>query len=156
MKQNIKLQTTKPEEIMYIRLTTTPTNIANDVPAAYNELLEYLQSVGALLTGKTYNIFQNIDPDAGTADLECAFVVLTQVPPTGRIRGRTLDETLAAIMIHRGPYEEMEGAAKHLSEWLRENGYVATGEMRESYLNQTDNPDQALTEITWPVEKRDY
>lgn len=77
--------------------------------------------------------------------------------PSGRVmRLSTLPAATVVSVFHRGAYDNIGETYAQLTKWVGENGYAFTGAAREIYLKSyesTQNPDEFLTEIQYPVEK---
>ena len=55
-----------------------------------------------------------------------------------------------------GSYEQMDGAMASVAGWVRDNGYAFSGAAFLIYHvspHETDNPEEYVTEICFPVEK---
>lgn len=75
---------------------------------------------------------------------------------TGDIVFKTIPSTTAVTVMHKGPYHTLRNAYIYLMQWMEDNGYIATDNPRESYIdgiwNKTE-PEQWLTEIQFPIER---
>lgn len=63
----------------------------------------------------------------------------------------------AACIVHQGPYETLGESYSQIYKWIEENGYVAYGNARESFIDgcwNKDNPMEWLTEIQIPVKTK--
>jgi effector-binding domain-containing protein len=58
-----------------------------------------------------------------------------------------------AQCLYIGPYNKIEPAYNALTEWVKENGYEATGVAYEFYLNDPGEvaPEELLTQIVFPL-----
>ena len=72
----------------------------------------------------------------------------------GKLRFKTLPETSAACIFHRGSYNTLPESYETVLRYIEENGYEIAGEVRESYIdgvwNREDERDW-LSEIQIPV-----
>jgi AraC family transcriptional regulator len=60
---------------------------------------------------------------------------------------------LAAVALHRGPYNRLPSVYPRLRAWIREQGHVEGAGPWESYLDNPGAVDHAAlrTEVVWPV-----
>jgi DNA-binding transcriptional MerR regulator len=60
----------------------------------------------------------------------------------------------AACVMHKGPYSTLRAAYAAVFRWIEENGYAATDNPRESYIDgvwNRDDPSEWVTELQVPV-----
>ncbi len=72
-----------------------------------------------------------------------------------RIKFRTLPETKAISIYHRGAYNRLGEAYAYIMEYASENGYKTSDLPREVYIDgiwNKENPEEWLTEIQLPIE----
>ena len=70
---------------------------------------------------------------------------------------RTMPETTAACVFHRGSYGTLGEAYEAVLRYIEENGCEIAGQIRESYIDGVWNKDdesQWLTEIQIPIRKK--
>ena len=63
----------------------------------------------------------------------------------------------AVSVLHRGPYEKIGDAYAYVMQWVEQNGYKITSNVRESYIDGIWNKDSAedwLTELQVPVSRK--
>jgi len=64
----------------------------------------------------------------------------------------------AACVLHKGPYSELRAAYAAVFKWIDDNGYLASGNPRESFIdgiwNRAD-PADWLTEVQVPIGRRE-
>ena len=100
-------------------------------------------------------------PEAGYKDADilvdiCESVVAPQ-KETANLRFKTLPETQAACVFHRGSYRTLAESYEAVLRYIEENGYEIAGEIRESYIDGVWNKEdesQWLSEIQVPVRKK--
>lgn len=71
--------------------------------------------------------------------------------------GRRLPGGLCMRTLHRGPWEDIWQAYAMVLARVARDGFEVCGPARERYLadeRETDDPEQYLTEIVWPVQPR--
>ncbi|MBR4807917.1 MAG: MerR family transcriptional regulator [Lachnospiraceae bacterium] len=74
---------------------------------------------------------------------------------TDHVKFKTLPEVKVASCVLKGSYEQMGDAYAAVISWVNSNGYKMNGNMFNIYLvspAQTQNPDEYVTEICFPVE----
>lgn len=78
--------------------------------------------------------------------------------PTGSTELEVIElpERPMAVIAHHGPYETVGSTYAALGAWVAGNATPSGDPVRELYLvsvPHTDDPDQYVTEICWPIEK---
>jgi effector-binding domain-containing protein len=86
-------------------------------------------------------------------DMAIGFPVHRALPGNGKIVPFELPGGKAASCLYVGPYNKVSSAYKELDQWIRANGYKATGICYEFYLNDpTVTPQAELqTRIEFPL-----
>lgn len=67
---------------------------------------------------------------------------------------KKMEAVVVASVMHKGPYEKLPNAYAYLFKWVEENGYITTGNPRESYIDgiwNAEDRNQWLTELQIPV-----
>ena len=163
---DVVLKKVGPQTVISIR-DTLPT--FGDQVSLWIELANYLISRKAKAAGPSITIYHDPEYRERDVDLETATPVSAPLPESQRVNGRELPGIdLAATLIHKGGYENIGQTYSALVSWIEANGYRIAGPNREVYLlcadnvyddptvfgeYVTDNPDEFLTEIQFPVEK---
>ena len=78
-------------------------------------------------------------------------------PDTEHVKFKTLPAVLVASCVLKGSYEQMNEATATVISWINANGYKVNAPMFNIYHVgpvQTQNPDEYVTEVCFPVEKR--
>lgn len=102
-------------------------------------------------------VFHDREHREENVDVEVQKSVKGRYPDTAHVRFCTIDPVTAATTVCRGGYEQMDGAVGSVAQWVRDNGYAFSGPGFFIYHvspHETDNPDEYVTEICFPVEKR--
>ena len=74
---------------------------------------------------------------------------------TEHVKFKTLPAVKVASCIIKGSYDQMNDATATVVSWIKDNGYTANGPMFNIYHvspAQTQNPEEFVTEICFPVE----
>jgi len=163
---DVVLKKVEPQTVISIR-DTLPNFGAQQT--LWIELANYLISRKAKAAGPSITIYHDPEYREQDVDLETATPVNTPLPESGRVKGRELlGIDLAAALIHKGGYDNIGQTYSALVSWIEANGYRITGANREVYLLctanvyedptvfgefVTENPEEFLTEIQFPVEE---
>lgn len=163
---DIVLKKVDPQKVISIR-DTLPTY--GDQIHLWIELANYLIARKAKAAGPSITIYHDPEYRERDVELETATPVSAPLPESQRVKVRELPGIdLAATLIHKGRYENFGQSYAALASWIEANGYRITGPNREVYLLcaanvyddptvfgefVTENPDEFLTEIQFPVEK---
>ena len=163
---DIVLKKVDPQRVISVR-DTLPT--FGDQVSLWIELANYLISRKTKAAGPSITIYHDPEYRERDVDLETATPVNTSLPESQRVKVRELPGIdLAAALIHKGGYDNIGQTYSALVSWIEANGYRITGANREVYLLctanvyedptvfgefVTENPEEFLTEIQFPVEK---
>ena len=114
---------------------------------AFRELHRTLDGDGLVAAGPDGAMYSDAFFEAGAGD------VTAFVPVAGRRQDAVdnvldLAATTVAVLVHTGPFSELDQAYGALGTAVAERGIGAPGPIREHYL------DDATTEVCWPVELR--
>jgi len=92
--------------------------------------------------------------DMQDLDVEIGFPVSKSLPSKHDIKASEIPGGQVATCLHTGPYSKIEPAYNALSQWMKENGYEATGVAYEMYLDDpAETPPQELkTQILFPLQ----
>lgn len=90
----------------------------------------------------------------GGWDIEAGFPVATAISEQGRVLATSLPGGRAARTLHVGDYQALGAAYEAVTKWLIDNGFVASGQPWECYL---DGPEVAnpRTEVYFPFREAD-
>lgn len=115
------------------------------------EVLGEITSAGQVCAGPPMMLYYDEEFNPDQADVEVAW----PVAPGSPAANRTLPTVRAAVCMHAGPYDGLEGAYQAIYDWVNNNGYRAVLPLREISHNdpRTTPPHQLVTEIIIPVEK---
>ena len=79
-------------------------------------------------------------------------------PDTEHVQFRTLPPVTVASCVFQGGYSHIGEANEAVVAWLADNGYECCGPMFNIYHvspAETQNPDEFVTEVCYPVRKRE-
>ncbi|MDO4492315.1 MAG: MerR family transcriptional regulator [Clostridia bacterium] len=131
--------------------------------ASYEDLFEVMPRMGALMeeSGCTCALPEycyTAYPEPGFREEDilaevCEAVTEAKEPHDG-LEFKAVPGVAAACVYHRGPYETLPESYGTVLDYVRENGYVIAGPIRERYIDGVWNRDSEtewLTEIQVPV-----
>jgi len=130
----------------------------------HDDLFELVPAVGEKV-GEANPGLKCAQPDysfvaypSGYSDADAEIEVCQAVTSFGRsadgVEFRELPGTKVASVLHKGSYMRLGEAHAFLAKWMAENGYVASGAPRESYIDgvwNKESEDDWLTELQIPV-----
>ena len=116
---------------MTIRTSTTQDQLGATFQEVLPEVDAEILNAGVRPTGPAFAIYHEFSPDK--VDMEAGFPVDQPIPTSGRVAGRELPATLAAVTWHHGAYEGLSAAYEAVQAWLTEQGLQASGPPWEVY-----------------------
>lgn len=133
--------------------------------AALNEIMPMLgEKVGKNNPGiqcvqpdYCFNVYHDGEYKAENVDVEICQAVTRRGRDGDGVVFKEMPAVTVASVLHRGPYDGLSKAYAYAMEWVEQNGYRVTDYVRESYIDgvwNKDNPEDWLTEIQVPVEKK--
>lgn len=87
-------------------------------------------------------------------EVEAQKTVKGRYPDTEHVKFRTLPPVAVASTVCHGAYDQLNDAMAAVAEWVAANGYALSGPAFNIYHvspHETDNPDEFITEICYPV-----
>jgi effector-binding domain-containing protein len=148
-KCEIKEQSTQPA--LSIRTSTSVEHLPQVFGDAFGAIAQYLGELGEEPAGPPFAAYYNMDMQ--DLDVEIGIPVTKSLRGRDDIKASGIPGGQVATCLHTGPYSEIEPAYNALSEWMKENGYEATGVAYEMYLDDpAETPPQELkTQILFPL-----
>ena len=124
----------------------------------WRELFIYLREHKVkVLQGATV-IYHYGECGNGSIDTEIIVPIGCRFLKSDRIKYRLLEGVKeAATLVHKGSYQTLHQAYEAISKWIEENDYEIVQPPREVYLKghlMTDDPNEYITELQFPVKKR--
>ena len=101
-------------------------------------------------------VFHDAEFRETDVDVEVQQTLRGEYADTEHVRFRTLPEVTVATTMVRGPYTLMDEANAAVAAWVSENGYAFNGPTFNIYHvspHETQNPEEYVTEICYPVRK---
>ena len=123
------------------------------------ELGGYMEEAGCVCALPEYCFTQYLEPGFQEAQIlvEICEAVTEKKADRGSLRFRTIPETRAACIYHKGSYRDFPKTYEVILRYIEENGYEICGNIRESYIDgvwNKDSEDEWLSEIQIPVVKK--
>jgi effector-binding domain-containing protein len=157
MERKIELQEKPAQTIVGKRFRTSMEKIQGDIGASFGALFGYLGELGEHPSGAPFALYYGDMEEFNPEDFEMELCVPVNrlLEGKGDIVAREVPGGLAAVTMHKGPYDAVEPAYNDLDAWIKENGYQYAGPAREVWLNDPGSVEESelLTEISFPVSK---
>ncbi len=90
-------------------------------------------------------------------DVEIQISVKGEYEDTEHVVFKTVSEIEVASTTYKGSYEQLTTVNQQVASWVRDNGYEFNGAMFCIYHvspAQTQNPDELVTEVCYPIKKK--
>ena len=136
---------------MSIRTRTTVQDLPQLFANGLGAIAQYLGELNEQPAGPPFAIYYNMDMQ--DLDVEIGFPVSITHPGRSNIQASETPSGKSAACLHVGPYSDVEPTYNALFQWIKDNGYEATGVAYEIYLNDPDEtpPEKLETQIYLPV-----
>lgn len=123
------------------------------------ELGGYMEDAGCVCALPEYCFTQYLEPGFQETRIlvEVCEAVTEKKADRGCLRFRTIPETRAACIYHKGSYRDFPKTYEVILRYIEENGYEICGNIRESYIDgvwNKDSENEWLSEIQIPVVKK--
>ena len=123
------------------------------------EMGGYMEEAGCTCALPEYCFTQYLEPGFQEAQIlvEVCESVTEKKADRGCLQFRTIPETRAACIYHKGSYRDFPKTYEVILRYIEENGYEICGNIRESYIDgvwNKDSEDEWLSEIQIPVVKK--
>ena len=140
-------QTSRPA--LSIRTRTPVQEVPRVIGEAYRAIAQYLGELQEQPAGPPFAVYYNMDMQ--DLDVEIGFPVSSRLTGKDDIQASETPGGKVATCLHTGPYSEIEPAYNALSQWIKNNGYEATGVAYETYLNDPGQtpPQELKTQIAF-------
>jgi effector-binding domain-containing protein len=153
---DIRLKQVEPLLVASVR-ASIPT--AQDIGRLQAKLFAYLDQQGIQITRPDLVLLHSrheLSDEGISIDAETAVPLQAMLPGNEQVTIRTLPGGLMACTVHTGNALSLGQAYVALHRWLQENGYRPVGPIRQVRLQRGEelNPNQYVTELQFPVEKR--
>jgi AraC family transcriptional regulator len=151
-----------PQPTVAVRVQLPMSDI--DLGALFEEHLpniaDTLANLGGMSAGAAYGRYHEWGEH--NADVEIGIPVVAPVAnlralaecQPGEICSSELPGGSAAVAVHLGPYDKLEGTYRRLHDWIHEQGHEEGPGPWESYIDdpaEVDDPSELRTEVVWPL-----
>ena len=153
MAYEIEIKDLEQRYVATIRTTTTPDRIGETFRELLPEVMAQLTEAGVQPPNPPFGIYHTYTKDE--VDLEVGVPLPQPIPTEGRVVGRELPATKAAVTWHLGPYGAIGQAFRAVEAWLAEQGKEPTGPPWEVYwTGPGEEQDSARwrTEVGYPID----
>ena len=134
-----------------IRTKTPVQNLPQVLGKVYGDIAKYLGALGEHPAGPPFAAYYNMDMQ--NLDVEIGFPVARTINGKGDIRAGEIPGGKVVTCLYTGPYSDIAPAYDALAQWIKDNGYTATGVSYEMYLDDPSDtsPQELKTQIVFPL-----
>ena len=132
----------------------------DQVPSAFNKLYSWIREKGYKAKGPAILVYYDLPGQVQEKDLRWELRSqisdeLDAIEPNSEGFGvKHLRPGQVAATLYRGPYDKIEQTYISLRDWISENSYEINGPYEELYLNTSAEPEELITELRFPVQKK--
>lgn len=123
----------------------------------WNILCSETEKLGIISSGTAMAILHDKEYKEADVDVEVQFEVKGKFDDTENVKFKNEPEQLVASTTFKGSYSQFSDVYASLAKWVSDNGYEFTGAMMDIYHvspNETLNPEEFVTEVCCPVQKK--
>jgi effector-binding domain-containing protein len=140
--------------VLSMRFSLRPDKVSNDVfSKSFAALYEVMINKNLEPDGMPMAVYYELGKTK--LDFEAAIPFKGSFADTDKIKAHGLEAERALVITYRGAYDKMTPVYEAAYEYIKNNGMVMSGPIREVYLTDPEQqPDTAnwMTEIVFPVE----
>ncbi len=121
---------------------------------ALAELDRTVESRPSSRTGPDAALYSGEFFEAHVGEVTAFVPVRAEIATTGRVELVEIPAADVAVLVHCGPFSDLDQAYGALGTFVAERVLAADGPIREHYLvteDDTDDPDASRTEVCWPI-----
>lgn len=154
MPYEVKVEEKEESQVAALRVHTSLDSIGDAVSQGFATLMSAVQSQGSTPTAPPFIIYHDVIDEETEGDIEMCIPIANPIETEGEVDSRVIDGGPAAVIVHKGAYDELGPAYHALSTWISEHGHQFAGPPRETYLNDPNEVDvsELLTEVAWPID----
>ena len=147
MSNQFTLTVQKEQPVLSIRITTSVTNLPQEIGKAYEAIGAYLEEIGEAPADAPFTAYYNMDMD--NLDVEMGYPVSKIIPGKDEIKASSIPACKQVSCMYKGPYMQMGPSYEAMTDWVKEQGLEPTGICYEFYYNSPDEvpEDELLTKI---------
>lgn len=155
---DVQLKQTEPATVAFLHMSGG----YDQIPDGYRQLYEWVGNHGLQPVGMPEAVYftnpEEVPPDKAEWELwaPVAPVAEQPEPAADRMGVKSVGRLTVAAATHKGTYDSIESTYRALGQWIAENGYMIVGPSHEVYFSDPEKvpPEETLTEIRFPVERR--
>ncbi len=156
MSTEITVKSTEAVVVAAHRTPTTYAEIFNDIPKGFGMVMGALAAADIDPVGIPFTLYHQA-PDGDTSgDIAMCVPIGTSFDGAADDGVETIELAggPAAVVLHRGSYDDMGESYASVATWVHERGHRIVGPCREVYLNSPAEvaEDDLLTEIHFPID----
>jgi effector-binding domain-containing protein len=153
MPYHCELKQQAPQPALAVRTHAAVQDLPRLFGESYGAIMQYLGELGEQPAGMPFAAYYNYtDMDMQNLDIEIGFPVAHGIAGRGEIHASEFPGGKLASVMHVGPYDQCGPAYDTLTQWVKEQGYEATGVAYELYFSEpTTPPEETKTEIVLPL-----
>ncbi len=158
MSTDVTIKTTPSITAVAYRTETSYPAIFDDIPAGFDEVMEFLLKAGVDPVGAPFTVYHEVTDADTPGDVAMCVPVAEAIETNDRTEIVELPAGAAAAVVHRGGYEDLSASYNAVASWIHERGHRVVGPQREVYLNSPADTveDDLLTEILFPIETDEH
>lgn len=102
-------------------------------------------------------VFHDGEYKESDVDVEIQKTVKGRYQDTANVKFKVEPSIMIASAVYKGSYEQIDEVNSAVANWIKDNDYEFEGAMFNIYHvspHETDNPDEWVTEVCYPVKKR--
>lgn len=127
------------------------------LPAAYAELYAAIDAARLTAIGPPAALYPEEFFEMEAGDVVAFVPVTGHGEPAGRVQSFEVPASELAVMMHNGPFDDMDQTYGALGSFVAERALGVSGPIREYYLvtdADTDDATQHRTEVCWPISQQ--
>ena len=132
----------------------------SQIPTAFGRLYSWISEKGYKPRGPAITVYYDVPGQV--PDDQLRWELRSQIsediaaigPDEQGLGVKRVGVAQVVTTMHKGPYEKIEGTYRALIDWVSENGYEINGPFEELYFNDSARTEELLTEIRFPVSKK--
>jgi len=134
----------------------------SQIPTAFGRLYSWISEKGYKPRGPAIAVYYDVPGQV--PDDQLRWELRSQISENTVVIGpneqglgvKRVGAVQVVATMHKGPYENIEGTYRALTDWVSENGYEINGPFEELYFNNSTRtpPEELLTEIRFPVSEK--
>lgn len=151
--QAVQIKKLDAVTVLSIRFATSLATISQDMPESFRKLCEAVSEGNMEVRGIPFALYHCPEFDPNNIDAETCIPVKGPVTAPEGMVYREIPAEEAVTAIHKGHYRDIEPTYHAIFAWMKANGKNMNGPIRETYLNDPHQTQEAelLTEVAIPV-----